>query len=139
MRCSLLHCVTNFSARPPAAAEVHSTRRYSAKICNTLQHTATHCNTLQHTATHCNTLQHAAIHCNTQENGAYLLFLATKICNCKQPHFSFLLSVVISSGATHTATHCNTLQHTTTHGNTLQHNATQALAMGLTFCSYDLT
>jgi len=96
------------------------------------QHTATHCNLLYLTATHCSTLVHfsllseftgsLATHWNTFQH------LATHRC-CIFLWVHLLVSSFASTSATHcdslqfTATHCSELQHNATYHNTLQHTA----------------
>jgi len=105
----------------------------TATRCNTLHYTALHCMHCKPTVTrqpemprhcniqcniHCNTLQrtlqHTAIHCNTLQRTATPL-------SCTSPGYL--------DAASHTATHCSTLQHTATHCNTLQHTATYCSAL----------
>jgi len=115
----------------------YNTLQYTTTHCNTLQHTATHYNTLQHitpryntlqhTATHCNTLQHTATHCNTlqhmwgsgwwrrleRESPLYLTLKAFSTARNYDTLNYDTLNPKLRHTATHTATHCNTLQHAT--------------------------
>jgi len=132
----------------------HTPQQVDTAHCNTLQHTAntaTHCNTLQHTDTpHTHTPQqvdtaHAQLALSHTENGVVNKMnreveeakteLTKSLVNskettaqfkelCARLETSLLGKVRLRHTATHTATHCNTLQHTATHCNTLQHTAT---------------